>query len=304
MIGMRPLVLFPPLLLACGEGRAGGAPSSSATGTAQSTTVSAAPSASTSAADSASASVNLGPPKPTLEKTKVPTVKEWQQGRETPILGAAGLGCDGRMVREWIRVSCRDAHADGGVPSAVEVTKGGGGDTFTFAKNGVTSILTRVLPGADFSARFRWSDDVSFPLVIVWPAGTDALPAPVGRFEGAPPDESKDPNRKAHCYCYNLSLGINPTDPTSCAGVPADAFVPECSRTHKPTVGESVSCNGLIECQRFEPSGYAECLPGEVHYGICPSCRCGKECGAGKPACPAGFECVDSFHDSMVCLEP
>lgn len=278
------------------------APTASQAATARS---SAAVTASASVAPSASTSANLGPPTPTLEKTKIPTVKEWPTGRETPILGAAHLGCDARMVREWIRVSCRDANAAGGTPSAVEVQKGGGGDTYTFAKNGVTSVVTRVLPGTETVVRFTWSDAVTFPLVLAWPSGTVVMPAPIGRFDGAPPDESKDPDRKGHCYCYNLQWGSNPADPTSCAGVPGDAFVPECSRAHTPEVGNRESCWGLIECQNFEPSGYAECLSGEIYYGVCPSCRCAKECGAGKPACPKGFDCVDSLREGkQVCQEP
>src|SRR6185503_2246775 len=67
-------------------------------------------------------------PKPTLEKTKVPTVKEWRWGLETPLLGGAGLGCDSTSVREWVRVSCRGANKNGAKPDKVDVVKGAGPD--------------------------------------------------------------------------------------------------------------------------------------------------------------------------------
>src|SRR5688572_20700790 len=44
---------------------------------------------------------------PTDEPTKPPTVKEWKEAREVEVKNGEKLACETKLVREWIRVSCR-----------------------------------------------------------------------------------------------------------------------------------------------------------------------------------------------------
>src|SRR5262249_46867008 len=81
------------------------------------------------------------------------------------------------------RVTCRGKNDSGGTPTGVVVVRGGRGETITFAAGGVTNLITPVLEGTDFEARFSWSDK-SHPLTVKWPAGAPR-PIMVGEFLGA-----------------------------------------------------------------------------------------------------------------------
>src|SRR6185436_5526614 len=145
-------------------------------------------------------------------------------------------------------------------------------------------------------------DGSKFPLAIRWPKGDEQRPVPVGTFVGAPEEPVNTPDRRAQCFCFKRAFGAKPTGEDVCVGVPADAYAPECARTHHPTEGDFSTCFPLFECQYMEPSGWADCLPGEVHSDVCPTCRCAKPCGAGMPACPDGFECIDNvIREGKVC---
>jgi hypothetical protein len=82
----------------------------------------------------------------------------------------------------------------------------------------------------------------------------------------------------AMCRCYLWSLtGEHKKDPDPCGGGTTDSvletFAEECLRAHPPVK----DCPGLIACNNLEPSGYAQCLPGEtyIQMSTCASCRCG-----------------------------
>jgi len=232
-------------------------------------------------------------------------MKDWQTAsQDQPIPGAQGLGCDGRSVREWIRVTCRYANGNGSRAKAVTVDKGAGPDVFTFAKDGVASIVARYLPGTEIEATFEWEDESRFALKVTsWPKdATQQRPLPVARFTGAPDKNVRTEERLGACYCYQTFGGMDPPAGDICEGVPADAFAPECLRAWKPKQGSRESCFGLQECQWASPSGYAECLPDEVHFGACPTCRCAKSCSASKPCTNKDHVCIESPRGGMVCL--
>jgi hypothetical protein len=110
-------------------------------------------------------------------RSAVPTIPEWDaQTKEVTVRGSTKLNCETKMVREWLRVSCRGKSQHGGEPTGVTVTKGGGrGDDFTFASNKVASLVVRFVPGVDLDARFTWTDR-SANLRVWWPRGAPEPP--------------------------------------------------------------------------------------------------------------------------------
>lgn len=223
----------------------------------------------------------------TAARSAVPTSSEWGVSKEVAVTGASALGCDARAVREWIRVSCRGANHRGEVIRSVAVDGGARpGDVFTFSAEELASLVIRLVEGTAVTVTFRW-DQGHYPLAIRWEQG-QARPDPVGVFTGAPIDEVQASVRRQQCTCYWRSLSGGPVqlpkgDP--CVGVPEDAWARECARSHPD------DCSGLVECQHMEPTGWAECLEGEVHYGFAPSSRCAPACGKGLSACRAGLQC-------------
>lgn len=110
-------------------------------------------------------------------RSAVPKLDEWNAASEVIVKGAKPLGCETKMVREWLRVSCRGKNGTGGEPKAVTLTKGGGkGDTFTFAANKVSSLVCPFVDGTDIRAEFEWSDSKK-TLVVSWPHGAPEPPA-------------------------------------------------------------------------------------------------------------------------------
>jgi len=115
-------------------------------------------------------------------KSAVPKMDEWNAASEVPVKGASKLGCETKMVREWLRVSCRGKNDTGGEPKAVKVTKGGGkGEDFTFASNKVASLVTTFVDGTDLVAEFEWTD-AKHELVVSWPHGAP-MPPSKGTFK-------------------------------------------------------------------------------------------------------------------------
>jgi hypothetical protein len=118
------------------------------------------------------------------ERSKVPTVAEWNAvPREISVARSTPLGCETKMVREWLRVSCRKDLGQPGndkLPQSISDETGKTADTFTFAKPGqVTSVVTPVLRGRTYRAKFHWETKTQ-TLVVDWPSGA---PRPVVKFE-------------------------------------------------------------------------------------------------------------------------
>jgi hypothetical protein len=129
-------------------------------------------------------------------RSAVPQLNEWAAVKEVTVKGSSSLGCETKMVREWLRVSCRGKNSTGGAPTTVVVHKGRRSDTFTYASAGVTSLVVPFEEGADIEATFSWTD-VSHKLVARWPRGS-AKPVVIGTFEGA----SSPLDNKACIECY------------------------------------------------------------------------------------------------------
>lgn len=116
-------------------------------------------------------------------RTKVPAIAEFAAAREVTVKGSSALRCETKMVREWLRVTCRGTNDTGGTPTAVTVLGGGRGEAITYAAGGVTSVMVPVLEGTEFSAKFSWTDK-SHLLVVKWPHGAPK-PIILGEFQGA-----------------------------------------------------------------------------------------------------------------------
>jgi hypothetical protein len=108
----------------------------------------------------------------------VPTTEEWNGvTREVTVRGSGKLNCETKMLREWLRVSCKGKNFTGGTPTNVAVTSGGGrGEDFAFSSGGVTSVVVRFAEGINLEATFTWTDRTHV-LKVFWPRGAPEPPA-------------------------------------------------------------------------------------------------------------------------------
>ena len=218
-------------------------------------------------------------------RTPVPSIAEYTAAREVTVKGSSALHCETKMVREWLRLTCRGKNDTGGTPTTVAVYRGGRGETIAFAAGGVTSLITPVLEGTDFDAKFSWTDK-SHPLVIKWPRGTPR-PIVVGEFLGAASPLDGTAPSAALCECHKKI-----THATDCSEAPMAQ--PDCEHTY------SNRCDKLLACARGEPGGWATCPGGKRNASV--TGWCATLCGPGKPACAAGTECTHDWGEPPVCL--
>ncbi len=207
--------------------------------------------------------------------------------KEVTVKGSSALNCETKIVREYLRVSCRGKNDTGGTPTTVRVMKGGR-DSFTFASGGVTSLVVPFVQGVDLEAELSWTDK-SHKLTVKWPRGAP-MPQLVGVFEGAksPLDASAGAVADRLCACHKKVNGAA-TCEEMFGGADAD-----CDRTY------GSDCQRLLECARGEPASFPKCQPGFLNGGAVG--RCFQVCGSGK-SCPAGKACVSDMAMQPVCME-
>jgi hypothetical protein len=112
-------------------------------------------------------------------RSKVPTIPEWDAvTKEITVARSTPLGCETKMLREWLRVSCRGKNKEGGEPTGADTKSGNGAEAFTFAKGGVASVVVPVLRGKKYEALFSWSNKKQL-LVVDWANGA---PSPTIAF--------------------------------------------------------------------------------------------------------------------------
>ncbi len=242
------------------------------------------------AADSAApaSSANAG-------RSAVPVGDEWDNVGEVTVKGSSALHCETKMLREWLRVSCRGKNDTGGTPTWVEVVRGNRpGNVYTFASGDVTSLVVAFVEGVRVEALFSWSDK-SHKLVVRWDKGAPK-PTAFGEFEGAssPLADKGDTNTSPAKHVCVCTKKLHPEDTSDCDKDLSDfAGDPDCERSY------GSDCQKLLECSRGEPGTFPKCLAGFRNDGAIG--RCYKEC-EGADDCPSGVTCSDGWGDHKVCM--
>ena len=122
---------------------------------------------------------------PTSGTSKPPTVAEWGAVGEITVRHSTPLGCETKLVREWLRVSCRTGDSTANQIQNVKLTRGNdSGGIPPFVKKGVASIVTQVKPGIDADWTYEWSQWGKRVLTVKWPHGA---PAPTYEFDQTAP---------------------------------------------------------------------------------------------------------------------
>lgn len=157
---------------------------SAPTGTAPAVASTATAAIGTAAANAAAAAAGTSPG---AGLSAVPSTAEWDAASEVTVKGSSALGCETKMVREYLRVSCKGKNNTGGTPTFLNVTKGAGRlGMFTFMDKGVSSLIVPFIEGVDLAADFSWSNR-SHTLTIQWPRGAPK-PTAFGAFDAGRPN--------------------------------------------------------------------------------------------------------------------
>ncbi|HVK68833.1 MAG TPA: hypothetical protein VM694_30455 [Polyangium sp.] len=228
------------------------------------------------------------PPRP--GRSSMPTLAEWSsQQKEVTVKGSSALGCETKIVREYLRVSCHGKNDTGGTPTNVVVKKGGRGEALTYASPGVASLIIPFVDGIDFAADFSWTDK-SHTLTVKWPKGSEK-PAIVGVFEGSksPLDRPTGDTSLADklCACHKKV-----TKEATCDGLLGAPDL-DCNVTF------GNDCEMLLACARSEPSAMPICRAG---YRRAFLGHCYKRCDTGPSACAPNETCEELSDNEKVCV--
>ena len=235
-------------------------------------------------------------------RSAIPSIEEWNGVGEVTVKGSSALNCETKMVREWLRVSCRGKNDTGGTPTTVRITKGGKPGTYVYHVGGVTSLITPFVNGVHLEAAFSWTDK-SHKLVVDWPNGAPK-PTIMGVFEGAksPLDRlnTGTPKSKAYACACGKQFWLQ--------GIPVGAKDAKC--TTQEIQDEEVNedcyysypndCTLYSKCALGEPAVMPRCRPGHTRIWVN---LCSKTCTADSD-CTGGETCIPSTMDpsSKACM--
>lgn len=116
--------------------------------------------------------------------SKPPSVAEWGSvTREVTVWGSSALGCETKMLREWLRVSCRATGAS--TPVDVQTSVAGGQQAYMGMFGTTASLVVQVVRNRHHEAAFAWQDNgtadfYGATLVVDWTGGA---PRPTLKFE-------------------------------------------------------------------------------------------------------------------------
>ncbi len=102
--------------------------------------------------------------------SKVPSVNEWENvAKEVTVKNSTERGCQTRMLREWLRVSCRPKGAL--QATSVATVESDGQQAFAGMFGDRASIVVQVVRNKRYTARLTWNDNRTGTLVVDWPNG-------------------------------------------------------------------------------------------------------------------------------------
>lgn len=224
------------------------------------------------------------------KRTAMPSKKEFDDTSDAKLDGLDATACQARVVREWIRITCRTKNPSGGTPVDIKVVKGSVPGTSAVAlgttPNVVTSLVTPYEPGTDLEATFYWTDKAQ-TLTLKWPL-KKKMPEPLGAFtastEKGKTQAAAQDDRLCDC---EKSL----KQPKKFCGE-KDIANPDCDYSFRNDCKKLVSCNSG-EIMPICPFGTALSGPGLNH--------CLKLCkGATDKSCPGKQFCAE-MGDKWVC---
>ncbi|MEZ4373184.1 MAG: hypothetical protein R3B07_20345 [Polyangiaceae bacterium] len=118
---------------------------------------------------------------PTEGTSKPPTIAEWNAVGEITVRHSTPLGCETKLIREWLRVSCRTLGNGSNQVLSAALTEGkNAGGIPAFVKKGVASVVMQVRKNGFAVWTFTWSEWGSRKLTVSWPNGN---PRPIIEFD-------------------------------------------------------------------------------------------------------------------------
>jgi hypothetical protein len=104
-------------------------------------------------------------------RSATPTIAEWSSVGEVSVRNSSSLGCETKMVREWLRVTCRTLTKDNAPTGVQMIRPTGDHEYFVFNTAGIASLVMPVRSGVDAEARYTWQKWGTRTLRVTWSPG-------------------------------------------------------------------------------------------------------------------------------------
>lgn len=107
------------------------------------------------------------------------TMAEWNVvTREIRVKNSTSLGCETKMLREWLKVACRRAEAIGVTPVSMDHVSHSGQKTNLFkVLPQVAGVTLEIVRGKSYRSRYTFLDNFGVrktsDLVVDWPSNVD-----------------------------------------------------------------------------------------------------------------------------------
>lgn len=224
-------------------------------------------------------------------RTALPTVEEWKaMTKEVTVKGSSALGCETKMIREYLRISCRGKNDTGGTPKHVTLQKGMV-ENHMYVDHGIVSLVVPYVEGINVRFVFTWSD-TAHPLELKWPRGAPK-PIVLGVFEGAKsPLDGTAIDKELVGRCKK-ELSDRYGDLSDDGLWELLSLNKNCLATYR------TDCKKLDECTMGEPSAPARCPSNtkQILSNVCiPRCDANRRCSNGAT-------CSDDGEGNFLCFE-
>ena len=107
----------------------------------------------------------------------LPTQAEWDNTRPSKVTRASVLGCEGRVVREWLRIECVPReNLPPFAPQRIDIVRGRppkehvAGEILE-ARGGPVRVIVPMTEGTDFEAHLVWPEQ-RHAFTVTWPLGS------------------------------------------------------------------------------------------------------------------------------------
>lgn len=184
-----------------------------------------------------------------------PTTGEWAAAGEVTVRNSTSLKCETKMVREWLRVSCKSPASDNAVTGLQVVRPTGDREYFVFQTANLASAVLPVREGTNALVRFTWEKWGTRELTVSLPRGAPSAAMSFDRGGEATPAavglQCKTPGDCPKSHCCLSATGSSCSETVCAVGAEVCTNGEDCemSVTLKNTNCKKAS-RGLSTCQR------------------------------------------------------
>jgi hypothetical protein len=220
-----------------------------------------------------------------------PTADEWAAAPVVPLKGAASLGCEQKVVRDWVRVACPRVSFFAGIGDGVTVHSQHAEADLETTQGSFdrSSVTVRFDSDTKLYASFTWALQI-FHLKLQWP---DHKGPPVGEFVGGE-DKGAEEILRAACACKPPYYNPEVVGAYGCKGPNTDPngiqWGADCVR-----FALAGRCDKMVGCMDLAPGAEHMCSPDEILFGLPDHQACGTPCSDSLP-CPARSTCVPTKY--------